>query len=357
MAVAMNVWVWPARADITVAVIGPMSGQHQAMGTQLAKGAEMAVEVINSAGGLLGQKVRVVVKDDQCDPKIAAGVAEELGKLKVALADGHLCSGASIAASDIYRRHGIIQITPASTATEFTDRGLPNVFRTCGRDDMQGFVVAEHILRTFRTRKVGILHDDTAFSRGLAKQTQRFLNRGGMQEAFMLEFPEKQRDFSGALDRIRREKVQVLFFPSYAEQAAAILKQAKQKAVQFRLVAGDPLMNEAFGNAAGPLAEGVQITFPPDPSDDRRNKALTAKYMERGYKPTAFTFYSYAAVQIWAQAVTRAGGTEMNKVAAALRQERFDSVLGKVGFDTKGDISAPGFVVYTFDQGRFEYLR
>lgn len=346
----------PAWADITVAVVGPMSGEHASMGEQLRRGAQAAVEAINAGGGLLGQKVELLVRDDLCDDKKAVAIAEELGKMRVALVDGHLCSGASIAASNIYRQYGVIQISPASTNPDYTDRDLSNVFRTCGRDDMQGFVAADYISRNHKNKKIAIVHDATVYSRGFSGIVKNNLNKAGIQETFSVEIEKGQTDFATLLDRIQREKVRFVLFASYGQEAAALLRQARNKALKFRMLGGDTLMNKAFIDQAGRLADGVLITFPPDPSHDRRNQALTAQYLAQGYKPEAFTFYSYAAVEIWGKAVAASNSTDMVKVSHALKTGKFDSALGKVSFDAKGDVSAPGFVIYAFNRGEIDYL-
>ena len=345
-----------AWADVTVAVVGPMSGDLASVGEQLRRGADAAVQEINAKGGLLGQKVTLITRDDLCDDKKAAVIAEELSAQRVALVDGHLCSGASIAASTIYRVHHILEITPSSTNPVFTDRGFPNVFRTCGRDDLQGFVAAEHIIRNFRGRKIAIIRDPTVYSRGLTEITKGYLNHQGIDEAFVQDIAARQTDFSTVLDRIKREDVRLVFFTSYVPEATAFLRQADAAGVHFRMLAGDTLMNSDFLKQAGRLADGVEITFPPDPADDRRNEALTHWFEDHGYKPEAFTFYSFAAVQIWAQAVAKSNSFEMAAVASALHSGTFSSVLGSVRFDAKGDISAPGFVVYVFDRGKVYYL-
>ncbi|MBS4096707.1 MAG: branched-chain amino acid ABC transporter substrate-binding protein [Sulfuricella sp.] len=345
-----------ALADITVAVVGPMSGEHASMGEQLRRGAQSAVEAINGGGGLLGQKLVLLVRDDLCDEKKAVAIAEELGKKGVALVDGHLCSGASIAASNIYRQYGVIQISPASTNPDFTDRNLPNVFRTCGRDDMQGFVASDYISRNHKNKKIAIVHDATVYSKGFSGIAKHNLNKVGIQEEFVAEIEKGQTEFAALLERIQREKVRFVLFASYGPEAAALLRQARAKGVKFRMLGGDTLMNKAFIDQAGRLADGVLITFPPDPSHDRRNQALTSKYLAQGYKPEAFTFYSYAALEIWGKAVAASNSTEMNTVSKTLKSEKFDSVLGKVGFDGRGDISAPGFVIYAFNRGEIDYL-
>src|ERR1700748_1458925 len=147
--------------DVTVAVAGPMTGGESAFGRQMKNGAEMAVADINAAGGVNGKKLALTVEDDGCDPKQARSVAEKIAGAGIPFVAGHYCSSSSIPASEAYADGNVLEITPASTATKFTDRDLPTVARICGRDDQQGPAAAAYIVKAFAGKNVAILNDKT----------------------------------------------------------------------------------------------------------------------------------------------------------------------------------------------------
>ena len=151
----------PALAqDISIATIGPMTGQYASFGAQMKAGAEQAVADINAAGGVNGQQIKLIIEDDACDPKQAVAAANKLI---------NFCSGSSIPASKVYADEGIVQISPASTNPKLTDeRAGPNVYRVCGRDDQQGQVAGAYLAKNFAGKKVAILHEKTAYGKGLA---------------------------------------------------------------------------------------------------------------------------------------------------------------------------------------------
>jgi branched-chain amino acid transport system substrate-binding protein len=164
LAVALAAWSAPGPArgqqgDIVIASVGPMTGQYASFGEQLRRGATMAVEDINAKGGVLGRKLRLEVGDDACDPKQAVAVANQVASKRVRLVAGHFCSGSSIPASNVYAEENILQISPASTNPAFTERGLKNVFRVCGRDDQQGGVAGNFLADRFRGKAIAIIHD------------------------------------------------------------------------------------------------------------------------------------------------------------------------------------------------------
>ena len=131
-AMAATVGLSSAKADITIAVAGPMTGQYASFGEQFVHGAKMAVADINAKGGVLGQKIKLIIGDDACDPKQAVAVANKLVSDGVKFVAGHFCSGSSIPASKVYTEEGILQISPASTNPKLTEEGGPNVFGQLG---------------------------------------------------------------------------------------------------------------------------------------------------------------------------------------------------------------------------------
>src|ERR1700739_2124079 len=163
--------------DITVAVAGPMTAVESAVGRQMKNGADMAVTDLNAAGGVLGKKLVLDVEDDACDPKQARSVAEKIASAKMPFVAGHYCSSSSIPASEAYADGNVLQITPASTNPQFTERGLWNVARVCGRDDQQGTVAGGYIAKNFKGKNIAILNDKTTYGKGLAAETKNALTK------------------------------------------------------------------------------------------------------------------------------------------------------------------------------------
>ncbi|MDP6885181.1 MAG: branched-chain amino acid ABC transporter substrate-binding protein, partial [Rhodospirillales bacterium] len=170
-AVLAAVSLTPALAEIKISTAGPMTGQYASFGEQMKRGAEMAVADLNAKGGVLGQKLSLQIGDDACDPKQAVAVANKFVSDGVVFVAGHFCSGSSIPASKVYTEEGILQISPASTNPKLTDEGGDNVFRTCGRDDQQGIVAGNFLADKFGSKKIAVLHDKTAYGKGLADET------------------------------------------------------------------------------------------------------------------------------------------------------------------------------------------
>src|SRR5690349_7443934 len=196
-----------AQADITITVAGPMTGDLAAFGEQLRRGSEMAVKDINATGGVNGEQLKLEVGDDQCDPKQAVQVANDLVKKGAVFVAGHFCSGSSIPASAVYIEEGVLQMTPASTNRAFTEdpaaKGVTTVMRTCGRDDAQGKFAGPWLAKTYTGKNVAILDDKSAYGQGLANETQKNFEGAGGKTALRETYTQKEKDFSALISKMK----------------------------------------------------------------------------------------------------------------------------------------------------------
>jgi branched-chain amino acid transport system substrate-binding protein len=335
--------------DISVAVAGPMTGGESPFGAQMKNGAELAVADLNAAGGVLGKKLALQVFDDACDPKQARSVAERIGSARIPFVAGHFCSSSSIPASEAYADANVLQITPASTNPLFTERKLWNVARVCGRDDQQGLVAADYIVKNFSGKNVAILNDKTTYGKGLADETKKALNKAGMTEKLFESYNKGDKDFNSIVSRLKRDNIDLVFVGGYHQEAGLILRQMRDQGLKTILMAGDAMNDKAFASITGPAAEGTLFTFGPDPRNKPTAKALVEKFKAKNIDPEGYTLYTYAAMQVWAQAVAKVGATDPKKVMEAIKASEWDTVLGKMAFDAKGDIKAIDYVVYKWD--------
>ncbi|MDH3315832.1 MAG: branched-chain amino acid ABC transporter substrate-binding protein [Gammaproteobacteria bacterium] len=355
-AAAATVGIGTASADILIATAGPMTGQYASFGEQMRRGAEMAVKDINAKGGVMGQKLVLTVGDDACDPKQAVAVANKFVSEKVKFVAGHFCSGSSIPASQVYTEENILQISPASTNPKLTDEGGPNVFRVCGRDDQQGIVAGDFLANTYGKKKIAILHDKTAYGKGLADETKKELNKMGVNEAMYEAYTAGEKDYSALVSKMKQAGVDVFYVGGYHTEAGLMVRQAREQAYNVQLVSGDALVTDEFWKITGNAGEGTLMTFSPDPRKNPDAAPVVKEFRDTGYEPEGYTLYTYGAIQAWAQAAEKAGTTDTKKVEAALHAGQFNTVLGKIGFDKKGDVTAPGYVWYKWKDGNYDYV-
>jgi branched-chain amino acid transport system substrate-binding protein len=340
-----------AAQDITIGVAGPITGQYATFGEQFKNGAELAVANINAAGGVLGKKLKIDLEDDACDPKQARAVAEKLVGEGVPFVAGHYCSGSSIPASDVYADGNVLQITPASTNPTFTDRGLWNVFRVCGRDDQQGKVAGDYILKHYKGKNIAIVHDKQTYSQGLAEQVKKTINEGGMKEKMFEAFGKDDKDFNALVSRMKANRIDVVYVGGYHTSAGLMLRQMRAQGLMAQMISGDAIATSQFWSITGDAGAGMMFTFGPDPRKRPTAAKVVQEFKAKGIDPEGYTLYTYAAIQIWAEAANKAKTTDPRKVAAMIHSSTWDTVLGPISYDKKGDITRLDYVFYKWVKG------
>lgn len=336
-----------AHAQVKLGMAGPITGPSAATGAQMKNGVEQAVEDINAAGGILGQRIQIFVGDDASDPRQGVNVANKMVADGVKFIMGHYNSGVSIPASEVYQENGILQITPASTNPNFTERKLWNVFRTCGRDDQQGAVAANHIVTKLAGKKVAIIHDKTTYGKGLADETKKGMNAKGVTEVLYDGVNTGEKDYSAVVSKIKQSGADIVFFGGLYTEGGLLVRQMRDQGVTAVMMGGDGLAAAEFASVGGPGVEGSLMTFGPDPVKRPDAAAVVAKFKAKRIDPESYTLYSYAAIQVIKQAAEKANSLDPKKVADAMHSGMtFDTVIGKFSYDAKGDRNDADYVVY-----------
>ena len=347
---------------LTIGVAGPFTGPNAAFGAQLQKGAEMAVKDINAAGGVLGMELALVFGDDVSDPKQGVSVANKFVGDGVQFVIGHFNSGVTLPASEVYRENGMLAITPSATNICVTDRKMgpcgdnwkeaaPDLmmFRVCGRDDQQGGVAANFIIDKGLSDAVAVIHDKTPYGQGLADATKAALEAKGVKAAMYEGINVGDKDFSALVSKMKQAQVKVVYWGGLHTEGGLLVRQMADQGLTATFMSGDGITSDEFASIGGPAVEGTLMTFPPDPRKRPEAADIVKKFEASGFNPEAYTLYSYAATQILAQAITAAGEADPEKVAEQMYGKGpFNTVLGNISYDEKGDITRPDYVLYTW---------
>ncbi|MGE0022911.1 MAG: branched-chain amino acid ABC transporter substrate-binding protein [Hyphomicrobium sp.] len=330
-------------------VAGPLTQKDAVFGQQLKQGVEQAVLDINAAGGLLGQPIELVVGDDAGAPTQGRSVANTFVGEGVSFVIGHFNSGVTEPASDVYAENGILMITPGSTNPKITDRGLTTVFRVCGRDDQQGRIAGEYIAANFKDKKIAVAHDKTTYGKGLADETKKGMNALGVQEVLYEGINSGERDFSALVSKIKESGADVVYWGGVHSEGGMILRQMREGGVTAVMMGGDGIATAEFARLGGPGTEGTLMTFGPDPQKRPEAQEVIEKFKARNFMPEAYTLYSYAAVQVIAEAAKAINSLDPVKVAAELHTGKtYKTVIGDLSFDAKGDVTRIDYVMYTW---------
>jgi branched-chain amino acid transport system substrate-binding protein len=346
---------------IKIGIAGPLSGGGAAFGAQIKNGAAQAIEDVNAAGGVLGQKIvtPAPIGDDRADPREGVAVANKLVGEGVRFVVGHFHSGVTIPASEVYQANGILQITPSATNPNVTDRNMWNMFRTCGRDDQQGIVAGGVIAEKFKGKRIAIVHDKTRYGQGLAEETRRTMNAKGLQEVLYEGVNVGDKDYAELVSKVKAARADLVYWGGLYDTGGRILRQLRDHSVKATFMGGDGITDDEFAAIAGPGVEGTLMTYGPDPRNRPEARAVVAKFRARSFEPQAYTLYSYAAVEIIKQAAEGAKSVDPKKVAEQMKSgQKFKTVIGEISYDKKGDVTRLDYVVYVWKKdpsGRIGY--
>jgi branched-chain amino acid transport system substrate-binding protein len=336
-----------AAAQVKFGVAGPITGPSAATGAQMKNGVEQAAIDINATGGILGQKITVGYGDDVSDPKQGVSVANKFAADGVKFVIGDYNSGVTIPSSEVYQENGILQITPASTNPKVTERGIWNIFRVCGRDDQQGKVAGEYILKHMKGKKIAIVHDKTTYGKGLADETKKTINKASMKEVLYEGVNTGEKDYSALVSKIKQSGADLIYFGGLYTEGGLIVRQMRDQGVKAPLMGGDGITSDEFASVGGPGVEGTLMTYGPDPRNKPEAKKVVEEFRAKKFEPEAYTLYSYAGVQIIKQAAEAAKSLDPKKVAEKMHSGmKFKTVLGEISYDKKGDITKLDYVMY-----------
>jgi branched-chain amino acid transport system substrate-binding protein len=349
-----------AADTIKVGVAGPHTGDLAPYGIPTKQAAEMLVEKVNAAGGVLGKQIELFAMDDQCKPEIATNVATKLVSQGVSVVIGHVCSGATKAAMGIYNEAKVIAVSPSATNPPLTQSGeYPNFYRTIAPDDMQGKLAATFATGKLGAKKIAIIHDKGDYGKGFADFAKQFVEEGGKAKVVMYEgITPGAMDYSAVVQKIRKEEADAVIFGGYHPEASKLVGQMNKKRVKAAFIGPDGVKGDGFLEIAGKDAEGVYATGPMDVSAFPENKEAREAYISKyGKEPGTFFDQGYAAMQAVLSAVQAAGGTGYDELAKALKSNYVQTSVGKIKFDARGDAEGVGFSVYQVKGGKFVELK
>lgn len=338
-----------ASAQVKIGLAGPLTGSNATFGAQLKRGAEQAAADINAKGGINGQKIELVFGDDRADPKEGVSVANKLVGEGVKLVIGHFNSGVSIPASEVYAENGVLMISAGSTNPRLTERKLWNTFRTCGRDDQQGAVAGKYLLDNYKGKKVAVVHDKTTYGKGLADETKKAINAGGLKEVLYEGVNIGEKDFAALVSKIKVSGADIVYWGGLHTEGGLIVRQMRDQGVKAPLMSGDGIATDEFAAIGGPGVEGTLMTFGPDPQRRPEAAAVVKTFLAANFKPEAYTLYAYATLQVIAAAAGQAKSLDPKKIAETLRGGKpYSTVIGSLAFDKKGDITRIDYTMYTW---------
>ncbi|CAM8661761.1 LivK ABC-type branched-chain amino acid transport systems, periplasmic component [Comamonadaceae bacterium] len=338
---------------IKIGQTGPLSGPNAFAGKDNENGTRLAVEELNAkkikvAGKTL--KFELVSEDDQCDPKSGVSVAQKMVDSGIKYVMGPYCSGVAIPTSRVYD-DGSVLVSTVGTNPKVTDGGYKNIFRIVAGDNQIGTGMATYAAKVLKAKTVAVIDDRTAFGQGLAAEFMKEAKNQGLTVVAQEYTTDKSTDFSAILTSIKAKKPEVIFYGGYAPQAAPMVRQMKQLAVTAKMLGGDTLCSPEMGKIGGEAINDVVFCAQGGAMLDKSidGPAFKAKYKKRFNQDAdvyAASFYDQA--MFVAQAMSKAGSIEPEKVSMEMRKSSYKGVAANYAYDDKGNMKQAPITVFTF---------
>ncbi|CAP42664.1 branched-chain amino acid ABC transporter substrate-binding protein [Bordetella petrii] len=340
-----------AADTIKIGIPQPMTGPNTQYGTQIQAGALTAIETINAQGGVKGKKLEPILIDDGCEPKQAVPAANRVVNSGAKFAVAHACSGVTVPAVNVYEQEGIVAITPGATSPLVTDTTKPHFFfRTIGRDDQQGPFAARYIANTLKPKKVAVLHDKQTYGSGVATQVKETLEKNNVNVVMFEGINVGDSDYSAVITKLKSAGVDLVYFGGYHPELGLLLRQSREQGLDVQFMGPEGTANQDLVAIAGPAIEGLLVTLPSDFTKLPGNEGIVKAFHDAKRDPDgAFQMPAYAAVQILAKSID-AVGEDPAKVADYMHKTAFDTAIGKVEYDAKGDLKDFEFAVFKWDK-------
>ncbi|TGV11507.1 high-affinity branched-chain amino acid ABC transporter substrate-binding protein [Alcaligenaceae bacterium 429] len=340
-----------AHADnIKIAVAGPTTGPVTQYGDMVREGVYTAIEQINASGGVLGKQLELVVIDDGCEPKQGPVVANRVINDGINYVVGHVCSGATIAATDIYNSEGIVMVSPSATAPAVTDgKGYDSIFRTIGRDDQQGPAAAAFIAANIKPTKVAVLHDKQSYGQGIATAVRDGLKDAGYEIVMFEGINAGDTDYSAVITKLKSTGADFIYYGGYHPEMGLLLRQGAEQGLKVTMMGPEGSGNPDINAIAGEAVEGMLLTLPADFTQDAENAEIVKAFQAKGRDAAgAFQMTSYAATKAIADGIVGAGVDDPVKVAEYLHANEVKTPIGVISWNEQGDLNEFKFDVYVW---------
>ena len=361
LSLLLAVLTLPVCAEIKIGEYASLTGKEAAFGQSSHKGTLLAIEEINAAGGVLGQKLDLITEDDQSEPgEPSTAVRKLIARDKVVAILGEVASSRSLEAAPVCEASRIPMISPSSTNPKVTQIGR-YIFRVCFIDPVQGTVLAKFARNTLHSRRVALLTSvSSAYSVGLARFFKERFTADGGEIAIEEKYSEGDKDFHAQLTAIKAANVDAIFVPGYYTEAALICKQAHALGILgVPIFGGDGWEAPELIQIGGADVEGCYFsTHYSSQMPSPRVQDFVKKFKARfgGEIPDAMAALGYDSAMLLADAIKRAGSTRNTKIRDALAATKnFPGVTGRTSIDSQRNATKSA-VIITIKDGKFKYV-
>jgi branched-chain amino acid transport system substrate-binding protein len=349
--------VMPARADIKIGFQVPLTGPAATDGKSAQIAGEMAIEDINAAGGVLGQKLVLVTYDDQAKSDQAIFTANKLiGEDDVKLVVNGSYSASGRAAAPVFQKAGVVMIAAYGVHPDITKAG-DYMFRLVHLGPPQGAATALYIGKTLGLKKLSTITMDNDYGQATMDGFLEAAPKYGIEVLNKYSYSLKDRQFGSIVASVKRDNPDAVYATGYFFTGGPLVSQLRAAGVTVPIIGSQAFDSEKFIEIAGPAAEGTYIidSFDRDRKDEALQKFFTEFKKRAGYAPEGVASITYSAVRLMADGIKRANSADPDKVRDALAATKnFPLLEGNMnGFNSLHEMIMP-ISVNEIKDGKFK---
>ncbi len=336
--------------DIPIGFFAPITGPAAADGASAKHAVELGLKEVNDGGGINGRKVNLIIYDDRLNPQEAVAIANKLiEKDKVVGVASGAYSGPTRVTAPIFQKAGMPMVAGYAVHPDVTwdpKEKKPNdfCFRNGFLGEIEGAAAAEFAVKNLKAKKIALIFMDNDFGRAISSG---FAERAEKLGAAVLtkqiyKFPG-EKDFRPFLTRIKEGNPDVIFAAGYYNEAASIVRQAKELGIKSQILGEEGFDSPKFLEIAGPAAEGVIIATNLDRDDPRPLVQNFLKNYRKAYNEDADMVgaSSYDAFMILVNAIRKAGTDPKAIQKALLETKDYNGLTGKISRFVQGEVVKP----------------
>jgi len=272
---------------------------------------------------------------------------------------GHLCDRPSIEASIVYSENQIVQISPTSQNPAFTEnRPLTTggTYRLAARNTQQADVLAAFMIKRSKGAKIAIVNDGSVYGKGLADAIAAALTQARITPVLIADFESGEERYRTLSARIIDSGATIVFIGGVHLDAATLIRDIDQLSDKITFVGGDGLVHSDFptlvlaDNPARQNLANIFVSFSPDLRKLPSAKAAMERLKGAQINPAGFVLRGYSALEILAQSLQKAENQDFANLNQTLNNNEFDTPLGKIRFDTKGDANMIDYAIHRWER-------
>lgn len=353
----------PHRGDAVVYVAVPLSGFQANGGQTVLGGVRLAAEEINRNGGLLGYRLVVRPLDDESDSEVAVSQVDTIrqainGGERVFGVVGHLNSGQTAAAMELYKDMSLVVVTPTASEQTLTEHGYTNFFRVNANDAIQAAVDAQFLVEKLSAQQVVVVHNNTDYGKGLATSLSQELTTRGAATALTIEVEEGQSLYAEEVEQIKAVTADAIFYAGYEIEAPYLRAALVEAGVTLPMLASDGAFLAATIDESNGTAEGMYVSaFAPSPRNVADARWIEAYQAVEYRNPDTYSVNGYVAMQVLAAGARQANSLDAAEVATALRNNPIDTLLNSFRYEEDGDLANPQIWIYQVVDGEFQQVQ